>query len=180
MKNTNYLKIDQNLAEVNKKDEILGVVDKWTGHKNATLHRGFTVILKYNGGFYLQHRKHLVFDNTFDLTFSSHQLYIDGKLESDKDSIIRNLKREFIFEENDLELRFLGKIYYKEKDKKSQFTEHEIDYIYEAELTKPLNPNYEFAYGTMLVSKDMIMDKGGFIYKNLAPWAKKLILKLIF
>jgi isopentenyldiphosphate isomerase len=171
----NYLKIKQSLAWVDKKDQILNQVDKWEAHKGGILHRGFTVILKYQNQYYLQHRKHLVFDNTFDFTFSSHQLYLNNLLEDDKSSIIRNLKREFIFSEDDLNLKYLDKVYYKQTDKNSEFTEHEIDYIYLATLKNPLVPNLEYSYGVLLVTREMLLDKNGFIYKNLAPWAKKLI-----
>ena len=171
----NYLKIKQQLAQVDKKDQINAQIDKWDAHKQGILHRGFTVILKYQDQYYLQHRKHLVFDNTFDFTFSSHQLYFNDVLEDDKSSIIRNLKREFIFDEEDLKIKYLDKVYYKETDKSSQFTEHEIDYIYLATLKKPLVPNLEYSYGVLLVTREMLKDKKGFIYKNLAPWAKKII-----
>lgn len=170
-----YLKAKQTLAHIDKNDLIIGQTDKWEAHKSGILHRGFTVILKYQGQYYLQHRKHLVFDNTFDFTFSSHQLYFDDFLEDDKVSIIRNLKREFVFDEEDLNLQYLDKVYYKEADKNSEFTEHEIDYIYLATLKKPLIPNLEYSYGVLLVTREMLLDKAGFIYKNLAPWAKKII-----
>jgi isopentenyldiphosphate isomerase len=171
-----YLKAKQTLATVNEKDVLLSKSDKWEAHRNGILHRGFTVILKYQGQYYLQHRKHLVFDNTFDLTFSSHQLYFNDVLEDDKASIIRNLKREFVFDEEDLDLQYLDKVYYKEADKKSEFTEHEIDYVYLATLKKPLVPNLEYSYGVLLVTHEMLMDENGLIYKNLAPWAKKILL----
>lgn len=170
-----YLKTKQTLASVDREDNILGQIDKWQGHKDGILHRGFTVVLKYQDQYYLQHRKHLVFDNTFDLTFSSHQLYLNEVLEDDKSSIIRNLKREFYFDEDDLKLSYIDKVYYKAKDFDSDFTEHEIDYIYVASLKKPLIPNLEYSYGVLLVTKEMLLDENSFIYRNLAPWAKRML-----
>lgn len=170
-----YLKTKQTLASVDREDNIVGQMDKWEGHKNGILHRGFTVILKYQDQYYLQHRKHLVFDNAFDLTFSSHQLYLNEALEDDRSSIIRNLKREFQFDEDGLKLSYLDKVYYKAKDLNSDFTEHEIDYIYLANLNKPLIPNLEYSYGVLLVTKEMLLDESGFIYRNLAPWAKRML-----
>ncbi|VVA44058.1 conserved hypothetical protein [Candidatus Roizmanbacteria bacterium] len=169
-----YYKKELFLAKVDKDDNILGKIERWQAHKEGILHRGFTMILTYQNRIVLQHRKHLAFDGFFDLTFSSHQIYINDVLQTDEDAINDTLKREWNIDQSGIKNipKYLGKFYYKAKDLNSVFTEHEIDYIYVAELKDLPNPNPNFAYGFELVSKEEINK-----YK-VAPWVKEII-KLI-
>lgn len=165
------------LAQVDKNDEIIGQVERWQAHEQGILHRGFTAILLYQGQILLQHRKHIAFDNCWDLTFSSHQIYQGQNLESDKESILNTLSREWNLEKINLdsEINLLGKIYYKAKDLNSIFTEHEIDYIYFAQLKKLPSPNLEYAYGFKTVKS---IDDIGYLVKaevGLAPWVKVIL-----
>jgi|SRR3989338_3696554 len=166
-----YYKKELFLAQVDKKNNILGKVERWEAHKQGILHRGFTMILTYQGRIVLQHRKHLAFDGYFDLTFSSHQIYVHNVLQTDEDAISETLKREWNIDGLGLKNipKYLGKFYYKAKDPQSIFTEHEIDYIYQAELKDLPNSNPDFAYGFELISKEEINN-----YK-LAPWVEEII-----
>ncbi|MFA5770021.1 MAG: hypothetical protein WC894_00820 [Patescibacteria group bacterium] len=166
-----YYKKELFLAQVDKEDNILGKIERWKAHKEGILHRGFTAVLTYKNNIVLQHRKHLAFDGYFDLTFSSHQIYINEKLQTDIEAIKETLKREWSIDQTGLtgELKYLGKFYYKAKDPNSIFTEHEIDYIYQAELKKLPTPNPDFAYGFELIDKQKIEN-----YK-IAPWVKDII-----
>ena len=166
-----YYKKQLFLAEVDRDDNILGKIERWKAHKEAVLHRGFTAILTYQNKIVLQHRKHLAFDGYFDLTFSSHQIYINEKLQTDLEAIYETLKREWNIDKTGLvsELKFLDKFYYIAKDPNSIFTEHEIDYIYQAELKSLPTPNPDFAYGFELINKQNIENF------KMAPWVEDII-----
>jgi len=159
------------LAKVDKNDNIIGKIERWQAHRDGALHRGFTVILTYKNNIVLQHRKHLAFDGYFDLTFSSHQVYKNKKLQTDLEAIYETLKREWNIDKTGLidEPKFIDKFYYKAKDPNSIFTEHEIDYIYQAELKSLPIPNFDFAHGFKLVDKLQIKN-----FKT-APWADNII-----
>ena len=74
-----YYKQKQIIAKVNKKGEIIGKIDKWEAHKKGILHKALSVTLIYKNQYILQHRKHVAFDGVFDLTSSSHQIYIKNR-----------------------------------------------------------------------------------------------------
>jgi len=165
------------LARVDKDDNIIGKIERWKTHEKGILHRGFTIILYYQNQIVLQHRKHPAFDGFWDLTFSSHQIYKNEKLQTDLEAIYESLKREWNINKNDLikKPKFLGKIYYQAKDPKSKYIEHEIDYIFSAELKNKPNPNPEFAYGYKTIDKFQISN---FKFQiKFAPWVKKIINK---
>ncbi len=163
------------LAQVDKNNAVIGQVERWQAHEKGILHRGFTVILFYDNQIVLQHRRHPAFDKFWDMTFSSHPIYINNVLQPDSAAIADSLKREWSIDENGLDagLKFLGKIYYKAKDPHSVYTEHEIDYIYLAELKDKPRPNPEYAYSFELVSKLEIENRK--LKIDLTPWVEKII-----
>jgi len=173
-----YYKEKQFIATVDKKDNILGKVEKWEGHKKGILHRAFTMILYYENKIVLQHRKHPVFDGYFDLSFSSHQIYIENKLEDNLTAIYKTLQREWNIEKSDLiEVpKKIGQIYYKAKDPNSDFFDHEIDYIYEGRLKNLPTPNYDFAYGFSLIDKNKLLNPNPYtLAPLLCPWVKVML-----
>lgn len=179
----NYYSKKQYLFAVDKKDNITGKVEKWEAHKKGVLHRGFTVILFYNDKVILQQRRHPVFDGVLDMSFSSHQIYEAGHLRGDLSSIYEGLKREWGIEKKDLteKPKFLGKIYYKARDPKSDYYEHEVNYIYSVELKKLPKPNLDFAYGNKLIKKTNLSSTLYSLPSNLlAPWVKKIVEKIKF
>jgi isopentenyldiphosphate isomerase len=165
----------QIIARVDRKGNIIGKIEKWEAHRKGILHKAFSVTLIYKDKYVLQHRKHPAFDGVFDLTSSSHQIYVGDKLQSTIDATYECLKREWGIEKNDLigKPENLGTIYYKAKDKNSEFTEHEVCEMLTVKLKKIPTPNYDFAYGFSMVTKEELVNKKGRIYKSLAPWSIK-------
>ncbi|MCS7093263.1 MAG: NUDIX domain-containing protein [Patescibacteria group bacterium] len=169
-------KID--LIQVDRKDKELGPVDRWKAHLKGVLHRGFTCIIKNNGLFVIQKRKHKVFNNVFDLSFSSHPRYLKkDHVQSVEEAIKENFKREWRLKGKITSLRFLEKYYYKEKDPHSDYTEHEINYLYLMEIEGKIENVEEFSYGMDYISLENILKK--FKNFNFAPWVKKLSLTKI-
>lgn len=174
-----YYKSQQIIAKVDRKGNVIGKIEKWEAHRKGILHKGFTVAVFYEDSLIIQHRKHPAFDATYDITISSHQLFVNGKLQDVVDATYDALKRELNIAKNDLisEPKKMGFVYYKAKDLKSEFTEHEIDDILVAKVKKIPTPNYEFAYGISLVKKEELSNKKSRIYENLAPWVRVMIAK---
>ena len=176
-----YYKKIQYIAQVNKNDEIVGPVEKWKAHRENILHRGFTVVLYVENKIFLQHRKHPVFDGVYDLTFSSHQVYLGNKIQYDKDAVFEALTREWNLNKNEIPqngLKFLGKFYYQAKDPKSIYSEHEVDYVYSLTLSKSPKPNLDFAYDIQRTSLEEVKKYNSRFFPLFAPWAKEII-KLI-
>lgn len=173
----NFYKQKQMIARVDKKGNIIGKIEKWEAHRKGILHKAFSVTLTYKDKYMLQHRKHPAFDGVFDLTSSSHQIYIDDKLQSTIDAVFDCLEREWGIGKKDLigNPKNLGTIYYKARDKNSEFTEHEMCEMLTVKLKKIPTPNYDFAYGSSLVTKEDLLNKKGRIYKFLAPWSIKAV-----
>ncbi len=171
-----YYKQKQIIAKVDKDGNVIGKIEKWEAHEKGILHKALTIALVYKGFFVIQHRKHPAFDGAYDVTSSSHQLFIDGKLQTTEEATYECLKREWNLEKSDLkELKSLGSIYYKAKDPKSIYTEHEVCEILAAEINVKPKPNLDFAYGFSLVDKQELQNKNSRTYENLAPWVKKMI-----
>ncbi len=173
-----YYKKELFLAKVDKNDKIIDSVERWHAHKKGILHRGFTLILEYKNQYLLQHRKHPAFDGFYDLTFSSHQIMVKNKLQPDLEAINVTLEREWDLKEKDLFSAPVkkGQIYYQAKDPNSEFTEHEIDYVYIAKLKKLPQLNSDFAYNFELVKKKDILNTYYLILNtDLCPWVEKII-----
>ncbi len=178
----NYYNQKQIIARVDRNGEIIGKIEKWEAHRKGILHKALSVTLSYKDFYIIQHRKHVAFDGVFDLTSSSHQIYVNGRLQSTLDATYECLKREWRLGEKDFVKlpKINGSIYYKAKDPNSIYTEHEICEMLTAELKFIPNPNYDFAYGFSLVDKKTLTDNKSLIYKNLAPWSKVAIEKGLF
>lgn len=172
-----YYKKDQLIALVDENDKITGKLDKWEAHKKGVLHRGFTVCLYYKDQIILQHRKHPVFDGVYDLTFSSHPVFKDDTLQDNLDAVYESLLREWNVKKEDLVYEPLekGPFYYQAKDPQSEYTEHEMCYLYISEVAALPSPNYDFAYGFSLIPKKLITDNLQPITKLFAPWVPKLL-----
>lgn len=171
----NYFVQQQYIAQVDTKDIIIGKIEKWQAHKEAVLHRAFTVAMYFEDKLVLQHRKHPVFNTVFDITISSHQIYNGEALQSDEEAIMNTLQREWYISETDLNKvpKLKGTIYYKAKDPLSEYTEHEMCRIYSCELKQLPMPNFEFAYGFSLLDPKDIQNKNHPLFPLLAPWVKK-------
>lgn len=172
-----YYKQKQYIEKVDKNGKHLGFVEKWDMHERGILHRGFGIILIYKNMILLQHRKHPAFDGVLDLSSASHQLLTNGRFENLKDAVIKSLEREWNLSKKDLigEVKRLGYVYYKQKDPKSIYTEHEYCDVLITEIKKLPKPNYEFAYGYSLVTKEELYKSDSRIYDYMSPWGKKII-----
>jgi len=163
-----YYKKKLFIAQVNVEDKIEGKIERWVAHEKGILHRGYTVILTFEGKYLLQQKKHPIFNRFYDLSYSSHQVFINNKLQDDSEAIYDGLLREWNLTKDCLigQLIKNGQFYYKAKDPKSKYIEHEIDYIYQAQLKKLPRPNLDFAFGYKL------MDRSKIFTLSLAPWVK--------
>ena len=175
-----YYKEEQFLAEVNEADEVIGKIEKWDAHKKGILHRGYTAIITFEDQLVLQHRKHPVFDNVFDFSFSSHQIYVKNKLQEGVVAVLEGLQREWGIHAEDVidDIKLTKKLYYKAFDDVSGYYEHEVDHIYTVELGKLPEPNYEFAYGFFTLHRnnvDKLEDPR--IQSLLAPWINVMLKK---
>jgi len=175
-----YYKQIQYLAQVDTNDRIIGRVEKWQAHRKNILHRGFTAILYFQDKIILQHRKHPVFDNTYDLSFSSHQIYIGNQLQDDLTAVYDGLQREWNLKKKDLlkPPKFSTKFYYQAKDSNSAYGENEIDYVYKVKLKAPPQPNKNYAYGMEVINNsgvDHIIN----YFPNISPWVKKMVCEKI-
>lgn len=172
----NYYQKKFFLPAVDKNDQIIGQIERWQAHREKILHRGFTVILIYQNKVILQKRRHPVFDGYWDISFSSHPIYVNNKLESMEESIIKNLKREWMVNEKNFnQLKFINKYYYLAKDPKSLLFEHEINYLYQLTLSSPIDINPEFAYAKaeIDINQNKLIKK----FQPLAPWVKKISIR---
>lgn len=177
-----YSKIKQIIARVNKKGEIIGKIEKWEAHKKGILHKALSVTLTYRGQYIIQHRKHPTFDGVFDLSSSTHQIYINDVIQDTIDATIISLDREWGLKTKDFAAlpKIDGSIYYKAKDPNSIYIEHEVCEMLTVKLKRLPEPNYEFAYGFSLVDKATLTNKKSLVYKILAPWSKVAIEKGLY
>lgn len=171
-----YYKKKQIIAKVDNDGKVIGKIEKWEAHRRGILHKALTIALIYKGQFVVQRRHHPAFDKVLDVTSSSHQLFINGKLQTTEEAVYECLKREWNLEKSDLtKLKNLGSIYYQAKDPKSIYTEHEVCEILVAEVNIEPKPNLDFAYGFSIVDKQELQNKKSRTYENLAPWVKTMI-----
>ncbi|HRN96723.1 MAG TPA: hypothetical protein PLD54_04715 [Candidatus Levybacteria bacterium] len=172
-----YYKKEQFIAQVDKKGNVLGSIEKWDAHKKGILHKAFSATLIYKDLYVLQHRKHPVFDGVFDLSCSSHQLFKRNTLEPDIDAVLKTLKREWKIDKTNIsgKIQNIGVTYYKEKDEKSKYIEHELcdQFLIKLKKLPTINPLY--SYGYSLVTLEELKNKRSRIWNNLAPWSKKAV-----
>jgi len=164
------------LAQINRDDQLISPIERWRAHQEGILHRGFTVVLVYQRQFILQHRKHPAFDGFFDLSFSSHPIYVKNQLQSMEEAIYDTLKREWNLSKKDLktDLKYIDKFHYKARDPYSVYTEHEVDYLYSVEITRLPQPILEFSYGYDLLKISSRFNRDQISSFQLAPWIKKI------
>jgi len=169
----------QFIAQVNTEDSIEGTIERWKAHRDDILHRALTIAVYVNDSILLQKRKHPVFDSVFDITVSTHQIYVNGLLQSDEEAINQTLERELLLAPASLKQKpqFKGSVVYKAKDPKSDFTEHEVCHVYTCAIGSMPLFNPVFAYEVKTVSLDTIKDQTQEIYPHLAPWVKEMIRK---
>lgn len=171
------------IARCDKRGNILGPIERWEAHEKGTLHRAFSVVMRYKDLYIVQFRKHPVFDGVLDVTSSSHQIF-DVKtniLQNTMEASISTLLREWKMTESDFigKPKIKGNVYYKAKDKYSIYTEHEIDDVVEVKVRRIPEPNLEYAYGSSLMTREELI-KNKRVNSILAPWVKAMINKRLF
>jgi isopentenyldiphosphate isomerase len=170
--NSKYYKEQQIIPLVDREGKIIDQMERWKAHSKGVLHKGWSIALLYKDKYILQHRRHPAFDGTLDLTTSSHQILIGKDFDTLEESAIKALEREWVNLKLVGKPKNLGTVYYKAKDPKSIYTEHEVCDFMVIEVKEIPVPNFDFAYGYSLVTKDELKDKNSRIYEHLAPWVK--------
>jgi len=89
--------MEQTLILVDNKDRIMGYAPRELCHTGKGKHHRAFVIALYNskGQLLLQHRKHALFTNRWDLTAASHPLRLKSRNQSYREAAARCLKTEF-------------------------------------------------------------------------------------
>lgn len=177
MKAEDYYKQKQFIAEVDEHDKVIGKVEKWDAHKKGILHRGFSAVITVQDQLLLQHRKHPVFDNVFDFTFSSHPVYEKDTLQKGEDAVMLALDREWNVSKDMVvsKPKCITKCKYKAFDDVSGYYEHEVNHIYAVELREMPSPSYEYSYGFFTIHKSNIAKlHDPRIESLLAPWVNKM------
>lgn len=146
-------------------------IPKEIGHKGlGKRHLAITVLLfnKY-GQVLLQKRKHIIFNNIWDLTGATHPLHLaDGFDETVEEATKRCLKREYGLD-NNIVLKNLGGFPYFAKYDKT--CENEYCVLLVGEYNGPVKLNPEVGYGYKWMDKDQFVQD---IAKNptkYSPWA---------
>ncbi len=164
------------VALVDENDNIISRIDRWEAHQKGLLHRAFTLSIFFENKILLQHRKHPVFDFTYDTTISSHPYYEGDTLMQMEDAIAQTLHREWHIDQHQIKTPPLlqGKFTYQAKDPWSQYIEHEVCHVYTCEINQLTLPDAETAYGFTLLTKEEIKKRESFA-RLLAPWVKEMI-----
>lgn len=172
-----YYDKHQLVAAVDSNNVFLNPVDKWHAHKEGILHRGFTVCVYIAERVLLQHRKHPVFDDVYDLGASSHPLVHGQDVQESQEAVYETLYREWGLQKKDLlsPVNYKGHVEYKAKDKHSEYVEHEVCELYVVEAGAIPLPESDFAYGYSLVDKSYLLRKDARIRAFLAPWVVELL-----
>lgn len=172
-----YYKKKLYVAAVDRKGRVVDKVERWQAHEKGILHRGFTAALFYQEQVILQHRKHPVFNGVYDLTCSSHPYYKGDILQPTEEAVFQTLKREWNIGQKDLVSPLLdrGTTYYKAKDPMSIYLEHEVCFLFVANMKRLPTPNHDFAYGFSLMPTKLIADNRQPIARSFAPWVPPLL-----
>lgn len=154
---------------VDAADNLTGKIERHQAHREALLHRAFTVAVYYGDKIVCQHRRHPVFDAVLDLTASSHPYYSGEELVDSPAVIAPTLQREWNFPDGTLSAaRLLGKVHYKEND--GDWWEHEICELYALDCKQLPAVNYAYAYGMSLLAAGELARQ-----KHLAPWVRAFL-----
>lgn len=164
------------IPKVDKRDRVLGAIERWEAHKKGLLHRAFTIALYVGDKLLLQHRRHPVFDGVIDLTCSSHPIMSSGKVQDGIEAVYSTLAREWGLLPDDVSKPVhKGVGYYSASDKNSVYKEHEVCRLYTVKTKLMPNLNSDFSYGFSLMSLEQLKSGRAPITNALAPWVPKLI-----
>jgi isopentenyl-diphosphate delta-isomerase len=160
--------MEQTLIVVDDKDNAIGYAPRSECHTgNGKRHRAF-VILIYNKDkkILLQHRKHELFDNYWDLACASHPLHVNGKNEGYIEAALRCLKFEWGIEK--VKLRKVGTYNYFKSYNGSCENEHCALIVGECNGELKMNP--EVAYGLRWVVLKELLSEIEENNEKFTPW----------
>lgn len=141
--------------------KIEGVTGEGKKHLAITV-----VIYNKNGQVLLQKRKHLVFDNLWDLTASTDLSHFKDRDETFEEAAQRCLKREWGVE---VDVKQIGGFSYFAKD--GEHCENEYDMILVGEYSGEVELNHEVGYEYKWAKKqDFLVDLKA-NPQNYTPWA---------
>ncbi len=145
---------------------------KEEGHTGKGRHHFAISVLLYNpkGEVLLQRRKHLVFDDIWDMTASTHQLHTEAGDETDEEATMRALDREYGITKVE-DLKNWGGINYFAQY--GDFCENEHDKILTAQFDGELRLNSEVGYNYKWMSREEFLEDIEVNPENYAPWAVK-------
>jgi isopentenyldiphosphate isomerase len=149
------------------------VFPKELGHTGAGKHHLAISIILVNpqDQILLQQRKHLVFDDIWDVTLSSHQLHReDGSNETDEEAAMRALKREYGITEVKNLKNWGGVNYFAQY---GGFCENEHDIFLTADYDGNLNLNPEVGYGYEWLDRREFLEDIEANPQSYAPWVVK-------
>jgi geranylgeranyl diphosphate synthase, type I len=153
-------------------------ISRVVAHSGNGKHHLAISVLLYNGKgqVLLQHRKHKIHNDIWDLTGSTHHLHKNnGKDETSEEATYRCLKREYGINSK-VPLTIVGGINYFAADGKHCENEHDIILI--GEYDGKIRPNKDVAYNHKWIDeKDFLKDIKKFP-KKYAPWARLAAKKL--
>lgn len=179
----NYYDEQQNIIAVDENDKVIGPVEKWEAHKQGVLHRAFTVSLRFDDMWVVQHRKHPVFDSVLDVTCSSHPLFTKhNTFEEMEGVVVDTMVREWNlgdYDFNNITLEHGGKVRYQADDSMSDYKENEVCHVFVATLRSKPEINSSFAYGMSLVPEKVLFDKRNPLKSSFAPWVTPMIPLLV-
>lgn len=160
--------MEQTLIVVDDKDNVLGYANKSECHAGkGRKHRAFVILLyDKDGKILLQHRKHKLFDKTWDLAGASHPLHLENRDEDYVEAASRCLKVEWEIE--NIELKNIGAFnYFKEYGKNC---ENEYCALIVGKYDEEIKINSEVAYGFRKISLKNLLSEMEKNSEAFTPW----------
>ncbi|MCW1301039.1 MAG: NUDIX domain-containing protein [Candidatus Nanoarchaeia archaeon] len=166
------------LVRVDKRDAVLGKVDRIKAHKEGILHRGFLIVVKnHENNFYLTQRnpKRIIchgirapFPSYWDCSVAGHPRwgqrgYVTQAMKEVEEELNMKISRK--------ELKWLGKFYYEQSDEITKLVEHEICALFLLVVDNKISPNRtEISKAKWLTPRQL----REFMKKNkITPWFLK-------
>lgn len=143
-------------------------ISKEKGHRGkGRRHLAICVLLiNSQGEILLQRRKHLIFNDLWDVTGATNNLYINGKNESFEDATLRCLKEEYDIK--GVDVKYMGSFNYFAKY--GEYCENEYCAIMVGEYDGKIKPNLEDAYEVKWVKKEEFLKDVEKDPKKYTPW----------
>lgn len=165
--------MQQTILAVDGNGKFLEYIPKETGHKGeGKRHLAIAVLLENKKGqVLLQKRKHIIFDNIWDITGATHPLHkTNGHDETLKEATLRCLKEEWDIKDIK-DIKILGEFNYFAKY--GQYCENEHCHLLVGEYDGEVKLNPETGYRYKWMDKEEFLKDISENPKNYTPWAKE-------